>query len=152
MVNTKIRLIIFFATEDWKALYSQKNRHGADFGSDHQLLIAKFRLKLKKLGQTIRPFWYYRDLIPYDCRVEVTNSFKGLGLGDRMPKELWIEVHNIVQEVVIKSILKKKKCKKTKWLSEEGLHKAEEGKEAKIKGKGKDIHNWMQSPENIKAR
>jgi len=93
---------------------SAKTRPEADSGSDHELLIAKFRLKLKKLGQTIRPFWYYRDLIPYDCRVEVTNSFKGLGLGDRMPKELWIEVHNIVQEVVIKSILKKKKCKKTK--------------------------------------
>ena len=93
---------------------SVKTRPEVDSGPDHELLIAKFRLKLKKLGETIRQFRYYLDLIPYDSTVEVTNSFKGSDLRDRMPKELWIEVHNIVQEAVIKTTPKKKKCKKAK--------------------------------------
>ena len=96
-----------------------KNKTGADCGSDHELLIAKFRLKLKKVGKTTRPFRY--DLIPYDYTVEVRNRFKGLDLIDRVPDELWMEVCDIVQETGIKTILKKKKCKKAKWLSEEAL-------------------------------
>ena len=81
MVNTEIRLIIFFAVEDGKALYSQqKTRSGADCGSDHELLIAKFRLKLKKVGKTTRPFRYDLNQIPYDYTVEVRNRFKGLDL------------------------------------------------------------------------
>ena len=81
MVNSKIRLIIFFAAKDGEALYSQqKTRLGADCGSDYELLIAKFRLKLKKVGKTTRPFRYDLNQLPYDYTVEVTNKFKGLDL------------------------------------------------------------------------
>ena len=89
MVNTKIRLIIFFAAKDREALYSQqKTRPGADCGSDRELLIAKFRLKLKKVGKTTRPFRYDLNQIPYDHTVEERNRFKGLDLIDRVPDEL----------------------------------------------------------------
>ena len=91
-----------------------KTRQGAGCGSEHELLIAKFRLQLKKVGKTSRPFRYKLNKISYDYRVEVTNGLKGLDLMDRMPEELWIEVHNIVQEAVIKTIPKKKNCKKVK--------------------------------------
>ena len=101
-----------------------KNKTGADCGSDHELLIAKFRLKLKK-GKTARPFRYDLNQIPYDYTVKLRNTFKGLDLIDRMPEELWTEVRNIVQEVVIKTLPKKKKYKKAKWLSEKGLQIAE---------------------------
>ena len=97
-------------------IQSTKTRPGADCGSDHELLIAKFRLKLKKVGKTTRPFRYDLNQIPYDYTVEVTNRFKGLDLIDRVPDELWTEVHDIVQEAVIKTIPKKKKCKKAKCL------------------------------------
>ena len=107
---------------------------GADCGSDHELLIAKFRLKLKKVGKTTKPFRYDLNRIPYDYTVEVTNRVKGLDLIDRVPDELWMEVHDIVQEAVIKTIPKKKKCKMAKWLSEEGLQIAEERREAKGRG------------------
>ena len=86
----------------------------ADCGSDHELLIAKFRLKLKKVGKTPRPFRYDLNQIPYDYKVEVTNRFKGLDLIDRVPEELWTEVCDTVQETMIKTIPKKKECKKTK--------------------------------------
>ena len=89
-----------------------KNKTGPDCGSDHELLIAKFRLKLKKVGKTIRPYRYDLNQIPYDYTVKVTNRFKGLDVIDRMPKEPWIEVHDIVQEAVIKTIPKKNKCKR----------------------------------------
>ena len=89
MVNTEIRVIIFFAAKDGEALYSQqKTRLGADCHSDHELLIAKFRLKLKKVGKTTRPFRYDLNQIPYDYTVEVTNRFKGLVLIHRVPDEL----------------------------------------------------------------
>ena len=107
---------------------------GADCGSDNELLIAKFKLKLKKIGKTTRPFRYDVNQIPYNCTVEVTNRFKGLALIDRMPEELWTEVHDIVQEAVIKTVPKKKKCKKTKWLSEEALQRAEKRQDTKDKG------------------
>ena len=87
--------------------------------------FAKFRLKLKKVRKTSRPFKYNLNQIPYDYTVEVANRFKRLDLIDRVPEELWVEVYNIVQEVVIKTIPKKKKCKKAKWLSEEALQIAE---------------------------
>ena len=109
MVNTKIRLIIFFAAKDGEALYSQqKQDQELDCGSDHELLIAKFRLKLKKVGKTTRQFRYDLNQIPYDYAVEVRNRFKGLDLLDRVPEELRMEVHNI-QEAVIKIIPRKKK-------------------------------------------
>ena len=98
-----------------------------------ELLIAKFRLKLKQVGKTTRPFRNDQNQIPYNYTVEVTNRFKGLDL-IRAPEELWTEVHNIVQEAVIKTILKKKKCKKAKWLSEEALPIAVKRREAKGKG------------------
>ena len=72
-----------------------KTRPGADCGSDHELLIAKFRFKLKKVGKTVRPFMYDLNLISYDCTVEVMNKFKGLDLVDRVPEELWMEVHKL---------------------------------------------------------
>ena len=91
MVNSEIRLIIFFAAKDGEAL-----RLGADCGSDHELLIAKFRLKFKKVGETTRPFRYDLNQIPYDYTVEVRNRFKGLDLIDRVPDELWTEVYDTV--------------------------------------------------------
>ena len=95
----------------------QKTRPGADCGSGHELLIAKFRIKLKKVGKTTRPFRYDLNHIVYDYIVEVRNRFKGLDLIDRVPDELWTEVHNIVQETGIKTIPMDKKCKKAKLLS-----------------------------------
>ena len=87
-----------------------------DCGSDHELLITKFRLKLKKVGKTTRPFRYDLNQIRYDYTVEVRNRFKGLDLIDRVPDELWNEVCDIVQETGIKTIPMEKKCKKAKWL------------------------------------
>ena len=121
MVNTKIRLIIFFA-ERWRSsIQSPKTRLGADCGSNHELLIAKFRFKLKKVGKTTRQFRYDLNQIPYDYTLEVRHRFRRLDLIDRVPEELWTEVCNIVEETGIKTIFKKKKCKKEKWLSEEAL-------------------------------
>ena len=99
---------------------------------------------MKKVGKTSRPFKYDLNQILYDYTVKVRNRFKGLDLIDRVPEELWTEVHDIVQEAVIKTILKKKKCKKAKWLSEEVLQIAEKRRE--VKGKeGQHIPNRMQS-------
>ena len=139
MVNTKIRLMIFFAAKDGEALYSQKKkkkkkRPGADCGSNHELLIAKFRLKLKKVGQTTWPFRYDLNQIPYDSTVEVRNRFKGLDLIDRVPNELWCEVCDTVQETGIKTIPMEKKCKKAKSLSGEALQIAVKRREVKSKG------------------
>ena len=112
-----------------------KKRLGADCGIDHELLIAKFRLKLKKVGKTTRPFRYdLNHIIPYNYTVEATNRFKGLDLIDRVPEELWMEVPDIVQDAGIKTIPKEKKCKKTKLLSEEALQIAVNRREAKDKG------------------
>ena len=113
---------------------SKKTRLGADCGSDHELLIAKFRPKLKKVGKTTRPFRYDLNQIPYDYTVEVRNTFKGLHLIDRVPDELWNEVRNIVQETGIKTIPMEKKCKKAKWLSEEALQIAVKRRKVKSKG------------------
>ena len=95
-------------------MQSTKTRPRADCGSDHELLIAKFRLKLKKVGETTRPFKYDLNQTPYDYTVEVTNRFEGLDLIDRVPDELWTAFHDIVQEAVIKTIFKEKKCKEVK--------------------------------------
>ena len=97
----------------WRSfIESAKTRLGADYGSDHELLVAKFRLKLKKVGNTTRPFRYDLNQIPHDYIVEVTNRFKGLDLIDRVPEEPRMKVHDTVEEAVIKTIPKKKKCKK----------------------------------------
>ena len=89
---------------------------------------------MKKVGKTTRPFRYDLNQIPYDYTVEVRNRFKGLDLIDRVPDELWTEVHDIVQETGIKTISRENKCKKAKWLSEEGLQIAVKRREAKGKG------------------
>ena len=101
---------------------------------DHELLIAKFRLKVKKVGKTTRPFRYDLNQIPYNYTVEVTNRFKGLDLIGRMPEELWMEVRDIVKETRSKTIPKRNKCKKAKWFSEEALQTAIKRRE--VKGKG----------------
>ena len=122
MVNTEIRLIIFFAGKNGEALYSQqKEDWELTVAQIMNSFFAKFRLRLKKVGKTTRPFKYDLNQIPYDYTVEVRNRFKGLDLIDRVPDELWMEVHDIVQKTGIKTIPKKKKCKKTQWLSEEVL-------------------------------
>ena len=111
-----------------------KNKTGDDCGSDHELLVAKFRLKLKKVEKTTRPFRYELNQIPYDYTVEVRNRFKGLDLIERVPDELWNEVCDIVQETGIKTIPMEKKCKKAKWLSGEALQIAVKRREGKSKG------------------
>ena len=109
MINTEIRLCSL--DQRWKlSIQSVKTRNGPESGSDHELLVAKSRLTLKKIGKTTRIFRYELIHIPYDYTVEVRNRFKGLDLIDRVPEKLWTEVHNSVQEVVIKTNPKKKKC------------------------------------------
>ena len=99
-------------SQRWKSsIQSTKTRPRADCGSDHELLISKFRCKRKKAGKTIRPFGYDLDQIPNNNTVEVRNRFKGLDLIDRVPDEVWMEVHNILQQTGIKTIPKKKKRK-----------------------------------------
>ena len=121
-------------SQRWRSsIQSAKTRVGADCSSDHELLIAKFRLRLNKVGKTTRPFRFYLNQIPYSYTMEVTNRFKGLDLIDRVPEELWMEVCDIVQEAVIKTVPKKKKRKKAKWLSGEALQIAVKRRE--VKGK-----------------
>ena len=109
MVNTKIRLIIFFAAKDGEALYRQQKQDQELTVA--QLLIAKFRLKLKTVVKTIRSFRYDLNKIPYDYTVEVRNRFKGLDLIHRVPDELWTEVCDIVQEIGIKTSPRKRSVK-----------------------------------------
>ena len=102
-----------FCSQRWRSsIQSAKTRLGAN--SDHEFFIAKFRLKLKKVQKTTRPFRYDLNQIPYDFTVEVTNRFKGLDLIDRLPEELWMEVHDIVQEAVIKTHPQEKEMQKGK--------------------------------------
>ena len=113
MVNTEIRLIIFFAAKDWRSsVQSAKPRPGADCGSDHEHFLAKLRLKLKKVAKTTRPFGYDLNQILYNYTMEVTNRFKELDLIARVPEELWTEVRDIVQETGIKTIPMERKAKK----------------------------------------
>ena len=108
---------------------------------------------MKKIGKTTRLFRYDQNQIPYDYTVEVTNRFKGLDLIDRVPEELWVEVHNIVQEAWIKTIPKKKKCKRSKWLSEEALQIAMKRREVKGKGeKERYTHLKAEFEKNSKER
>ena len=115
MVNTKIRLVIFFAVKDGEALYSQQKQ-------DWELTVAPImnslltNSDLKKIGKITRSFRYDLNQIPCDYTVKVTNRFKGLDLIDRVPKELRTEVRDIVQEAGIKTTPKEKKCKKAKMV------------------------------------
>ena len=129
MVNTEIRLIIVFPAKDGEALYSQQKQ--ADCGSHHELLIAKFGLKLKKVGKTTRPFRDDLNQIPYDYTVEVRNRFKGLDLIDRVPDELWNEFVTLYRRQRSRPSPWKRKCKKAKWLSEEDLQIAVKRREVK---------------------
>ena len=148
-----IILIIFYAAKDAEALYSQQKQDQELTGSDHELLIAKFRLKLKKVGKTARPFRYDLNQIPYDYTVEMRNRFKGVDLNDRVPDELWNEVRDIVQETGIKTILMEKKGKKAKWLSGEALQIAVKRKRGeKQRRKGKVYPSECRFPKNSKKR
>ena len=134
--------IISFAAKDGETLYSQQKQDvGANCGSNHDL-IAKFRLQLKKVGKTTRPFRYDLNQISYNYTIEVRNRFKGLDLIDRVPEELWTQVCDIVQETGIKTILKRKKCKRAKWFSEEALQIAEKRRDMKGKGEKERYTNW----------
>ena len=106
---------------------------------------------MKKVRETTRPLRNDLNQTPYDSTVEVTNRFKGLDLIDKMPDELWMEVHDIVQETASKTILKKKKCKKAKWLSEEALQIAVKRREAKSKGE-KERYSHLNGEFQIIAR
>ena len=107
---------------------------------------------MRQLGKTIRPFSYDLNQIPYDYTVEVRNRFKGLELIERVPEELWMEVHDIVQEAGIKTIPKKKKCKKAKWWSEEALQIAVKRREAKGKGEKERYANLNAEFQRIARR
>ena len=141
-------------SQRWRSsIQSTKTRPGADCGSDQELLIAKFRLKLKKVGKTTRPFRYDLNQIPNDYTLKVRNRFKGLDLIDRVPDELWTEVRDIVQETGIKTIPMEKKCKKAKWLSGEALQIAEKKKRRqKQRRKGKIYPFEYKVPKNSKER
>ena len=118
----------------WRSsIQSAKTKPGGDCGSDHELLIAKFRLKLKKVGETARPFRYDLNQIPSDYTVEVRNRLKGLDLIDRVPDKLWMVVCDIVQETGLKTIPMENKCKRAKWLSGEDLQIAVKRREVKSK-------------------
>ena len=97
-------------SQRWSSIQSAKTRPGADYSSNYELLVAKFRLKLKKAGKTTIPLRYDLNQFPYNYTMEVTNRFKRLDLIDRVPEELWMEVCDTVHEAVIKTIPKKKKC------------------------------------------
>ena len=139
-------------SQRWRSsIQSAKTRWGADCGSDHELLIAKFRLKLKKVGKTTRKFRYDLNQIPYEYTVEVRNRFKGLDLINRVPDELWVEVCDTVQETGIKTIPMEKKCKKAKWLPEEALQIAVKRREPKNKGE-KERYKHLNAEFQTRAR
>ena len=140
-------------SQRWRgSIQSAKTRRELT-GSDHEHLIDKFRLKLKKVRKTTKPFRYDLNKIPYDYTVEVTSRFMGLDLIDRMPEDLWKEVHDIVQEAAIKNFPKKKKYKRARWLSEEALQIAKKRREVKGKGKkGKIYPTECRITENSKER
>ena len=112
MINTKIKLIILLQPKMEKFYTVTKTRPGPDCGSDHDLLIAKFRLTLKKVGKSTSPFRYDLNQIPNNYTMKVRNRFKGLDLIDRVPEELWMEVRDILQEAEIQTIPMKRNAKK----------------------------------------
>ena len=125
-------------SQRWRSsIQSAKTRLGAECGSDYELVIDKFRHKLKKVGKTTRPFRYDPNQIHYDYTVEVGNRFKGLDLTDRVPVELWTEVCDILQETGIKTIPKKKKYKKSKMAVRRPYKNCEKNRIQKQRRKGK---------------
>ena len=132
MAKTEIRLIIFFAAKDGEALIINS-------------LLPNSDLNRRKVGKTTRPFRYDLNQIPYDYTVEMRNRFQGLDLIDRVPDQLWMDIHDIVQETGMKTNAMENKCKKAKWLSEEALQLAVKIREVKSKGEKKDISIRMQS-------
>ena len=149
MINTEIRLCSL--DQRWKlSIQSVKTRNGPESGSDHELLVAKSRLTLKKIGKTTRIFRYELIHIPYDYTVKGMNRFKGLDLVDRVNEKLWTEVHNSVKETVTRTVPNKKKCKMAKWLSD-ALQIAEEKRDAKGKGET-EIYNELNAEIQRKRR
>ena len=137
----------------WRSsIQSAKTRPGADCGSDHELLIAKFRTKLKKVGKTTKQFRYDLNQIPYDYTVKVRSKFKALDLIGRVPDELWNEVRDIVQETGIKTIPMEKKCKKAKWLWGGLTNSCEKKRSEKQRRKRKRYPFECSVPKNSKAR
>ena len=141
-------------SQRWRSsIQPTKTRPGADCSSDHELLITRFRLKLKKVGKTVRPFRYDLNQIPYDYTVEERNRFKGLDLIDRMPDELWNEVHDIVQETGIKTIPVEKEMPKSKMAVWGGLtNSCEKKRSKKQRRKGKIFPFEYRFPKNSKER
>ena len=154
MVYTETRLFII-CIQRWRSSIqsAKKKRPGDDCGLDYELLTAKFRLKLKKVRKTTRPCRYDLNLIPYDYTVEVRNRFKGLDLIDRVPDELWNEVHDILQETGIKIIRMEKKCKKSKMAVWGGLtNSCEKNRSEKQRRKGKIKASECRVPKNSKKK
>ena len=120
---------MFFAAKAGEALNSKQKQDLELTGSDHQLVIAKFRLKLNKEGKTTGPVRYDLNQICWEYAVEVTDRFRDSYLVNRGPEELWTEVHNVIQQAVNKSIPKKKNYREAKWLSQEALQIPEETRE-----------------------
>ena len=151
MVNTKIRLIIFFAAKDGKALYSQQKQ-------DQELTMAQLvnsllpnsDLNWGKVGKTTRPFRYDLNQIPCDYTVEVRDRFKGLDLIDRVPDKLWTEVRDIIQEVVIKTFTKKKKCKRQNGCLRGPYKNWEKKRSKRQRRKGKIYSFECRVPQNSK--
>ena len=138
MVNTQIRLIIFFAAKDGEALHSQQNKTGSWLWLRSWAPYCQIQTSIEENRKTIRPFRYDLNPIPNNYTVEVRNRFKGLDLIDRVPDELWTEVHNIVQETGIKTIPKEKKMQKSKMLVWGGLtNSCEKKRSKKQRRKGK---------------
>ena len=139
MVNTEIRLIIFFAAEDGKSsIQSAKTRPEADYGSDHEFLIAKFRLKLKKVGKTTRPFRYDLNQIPYNYIEEMTNRSKELDLIECL-KNYGQRFVTLYMRQGSRPSPWRRNAKKAKWLSEEALQIAVKEEKGKAKEKRKSI-------------
>ena len=152
MVNSEIRLIVFFVAEDGETLCSQQKQElKLTVAQIMNSLLPNSGLNLK-VGKATRPFKYDLNQIPYDYTVDIKNRFKRLDLVDRVPEELWTEVYDIVQEAVIKTIPEKKKCKKAKWLSEEVIHTATKRREAKGKGKKERYTHLKTEFKNSKER
>ena len=145
MVNTKNQIDYILCSQRWiSSIQTAETRLGADYSSDHQLLIANFRFKLKKVGKTTRPFRCDPNQIPCGYTVKVMDRCKGLDLVDRVPEGPWLEVRNIVHEAVTKAISKKNKGKKAKGLFEEASQIGEERRKAKGEGE-RERYNQLSS-------